>query len=241
MLKHNRNIFNPVFEVELPETYWKQLSESAPVKSELFSAPSDTDGRAFAPWGYEAPGGSGAGGSFYESSGGDDAPLPQGADQPEFPPIMPVLPLRDVVVFNYMIIPLFVGREKSVLSVDAALNTNRFLFVVAQKDDQSEDPGENELYKVGMICIILRMLKMSDGRLKVLVQGVSRGRMLSLDTYGPFLSARVEAMPEEETGALSVEQEALLRTAREESEKILTLRGFSVSEVMGVLNSVDEP
>ena len=242
MLKY-KNISGPIFELEFPAP-----KAALPAKSNIFARPSDafrgqSDSAAFTftPWGYDAPDGSSPGGTFYESSDDNDDLINRSTEQPEFPPVMPVLPLRDVVVFNYMIIPLFVGRDKSVQAVDAALNTNRFLFVVAQKDDQSEDPGENELYQVGMICIILRMLKMSDGRLKVLVQGVSRAKMLSLDTYGPFLSARVEAMPEEEAGPLSVEQEALLRTAREESEKILTLRGFSVNDVMGVLNSVDDP
>ncbi len=236
MLKH-KYTSGPIFELELPATHITRREEG------LWLAPTSAQAQdvEFAPWGYDAPDGSGSGGTFYESSNDDDLPGNLNSEQPEFPPVMPVLPLRDVVIFNYMIIPLFVGRDKSIQAVDAALNTNRFLFVVAQKDDQSEDPSENELYKVGMICIILRMLKMSDGRLKVLVQGVSRARMLSLDNYGPFLSARVEAMPEEEAGPLSVEQEALLRTAREESEKILTLRGFSVNDVMGVLNSVDDP
>ena len=242
MLKY-KNPFGPIFELEFPapktipateNDILSHFNAACPTRNSF--APS-----AFRPWGYDAPGGSSSGGTFYESSDDNDDLLNRRTEQPEFPPVMPVLPLRDVVVFNYMIIPLFVGRDKSVQAVDAALNTNRFLFVVAQKDDQSEDPGENELYQVGMICIILRMLKMSDGRLKVLVQGVSRAKMLSLDAYGPFLSARVEAMPEEDAGPLSVEQEALLRTAREESEKILTLRGFSVNDVMGVLNSVDDP
>lgn len=237
MLTHT-HLPNSVFELELPPAYAKWLEDSSLYVNTTPAIPA-----AMAPWGYDAPGSSAGsgGGTFYEPSDDDEGLPGRGAEQPEFPPVMPVLPLRDVVIFNYMIIPLFVGRDKSVQAVDAALNTNRFLFVVAQKDDQNEDPGENELYKVGMICIILRMLKMSDGRLKVLVQGVSRANLLSLDAYGPFLSARVEAMPEEDSGPLSVEQEALLRTAREESEKILTLRGFSVNDVMGVLNSVDDP
>ena len=160
---------NSVFELELPAAYAKWFEDSS---QPMHVTPPNRDG--LAPWGYDAPGSNSSSGSgtFYESPE-DDSGLPgRGAEQPEFPPVMPVLPLRDVVIFNYMIIPLFVGRDKSVQAVDAALNTNRFLLVVAQKDDQSEDPGENELYKVGMICIILRMLKMSDGRLKVLVQGV---------------------------------------------------------------------
>ena len=242
MLKY-KNPFGPIFELEFPAPKTIPATENDILSHFNAACPTQNSfaPSAFRPWGYDAPGGSSSGGTFYESSDDNDDLLNRRTEQPEFPPVMPVLPLRDVVVFNYMIIPLFVGRDKSVQAVDAALNTNRFLFVVAQKDDQSEDPGENELYQVGMICIILRMLKMSDGRLKVLVQGVSRAKMLSLDAYGPFLSARVEAMPEEDAGPLSVEQEALLRTAREESEKILTLRGFSVNDVMGVLNSVDDP
>ena len=172
--------------------------------------------------------------SDFSSALDDDA-------EPEFPPVLPVMPVRDIVVFNYMILPLFVGREKSVQAVDAALNGNRFMFIVAQRNEQNDDPQEADLYTIGTVVLILRMLKMPDGRLKVLVQGVGRGKIRNLDTSGPFLTALVDPLPEESPAELTVEQEAMMRAAREQSEKILSLRGFATADVMSVLNNVEDP
>lgn len=84
---------------------------------------------------------------------------------------MPLLPLRDVVVFNYMIVPLFVGREQSVQAVEAAATHGRHIFLCAQKDGQVDNPKADDLYPVGSVALILRLLKMPDGRIKALVQG----------------------------------------------------------------------
>ncbi len=92
----------------------------------------------------------------------------------EIPSTMPLLPLRDVVVFNYMIVPLFVGREQSVQAVEAAATHGRHIFLCAQKDGQVDNPKADDLYPVGSVALILRLLKMPDGRIKALVQGVSR-------------------------------------------------------------------
>lgn len=170
----------------------------------------------------------------------DFSSLENGVD-PEFPPLLPVMPIRDIVVFNYMILPLFVGREKSIQAVDAALNGNRFMFIVAQRDESVEDPTAEDLYTVGTVVLILRMLKMPDGRLKVLVQGVGRAKILNLDNSGPHLTALVEPLPEESRTELTIEQEAMMRAVREQSEQILALRGFATADVMNVLNNVEEP
>ncbi len=167
--------------------------------------------------------------------------VPQPLNESAIPPVMPVLPVRDVVVFNYMILPLQVGREKSMAAVEAALAGNRFLFVVAQKNEQDENPDQDGLYQVGTVTLIMRTLKMPDGRLKVLVQGVGRGKIKSMDTSGPFYLAEIEHMVETESGPVSTEQEAMLRTAREQSERILSLRGFTASDVIQVLNSINDP
>ncbi|TVM15368.1 endopeptidase La [Oceanidesulfovibrio indonesiensis] len=159
----------------------------------------------------------------------------------EIPDEMPVLPVRDIVVFNYMILPLFVGREKSVAAVDAALNSNRFITILTQRDESVDEPGPDDLYDVGTVAMIMRMLKMPDGRLKVLVQGVSRAQVKEFTSTEPHLQARVETISEPDIEDLSLEQIALMRAAKEQSEKILTLRGISPSDIMAVLNSVDEP
>ena len=159
----------------------------------------------------------------------------------EIPSTMPLLPLRDVVVFNYMIVPLFVGREQSVQAVEAAATHGRHIFLCAQKDGQVDNPKADDLYPVGSVALILRLLKMPDGRIKALVQGVSRARLVDLNESGPYLSANVELMPEPEAVAPESEQEALIRFAREQCERILSLRGIPTGDIMGVLSNVNEP
>ncbi len=98
---------------------------------------------------------------------------------PDFPNRLPVLPVRDVVLFNYTILPLFVGREASVKAVEAALNGSRYMLILTQKDEQVDRPMPDDLHEVGTVVMIMRMLKLPDGRLKLLVQGVSRARALA--------------------------------------------------------------
>jgi ATP-dependent Lon protease len=167
-----------------------------------------------------------------------------GADEKgeiEIPGEMPVLPVRDIVVFTYMVLPLFVGREKSVKAVDEALNSNRFLFILTQKDETVDDPAAGDLYDVGTVCMIMRMLKMPDGRLKILVQGLSRARVKRFVTEEPYIRAEVEVIAEHEAVAESAEEEALVRSAREQSEKIMSLRGVSSQDIGQMLTSVTEP
>ena len=170
--------------------------------------------------------------------GKDEMQEKQASDIPEE---LPVLPVRDIVVFNYMILPLFVGREKSVLAVDAALNSNRYILILTQKDESTDEPAFEDMHTLGTVGMIMRMLKMPDGRLKVLVQGVSRARVKRFITDAPFHLAEVEALEDAEIQSLTVEEEALVRACREQSEKILSLRGIPTSDIMSVLNTVNEP
>ena len=156
------------------------------------------------------------------------------------PDTLPVLPERDVVIFNYMILPLFIGREKSVQAVDAALKNGRHLLVCAQKEEGTEDPGPDDLYTVGTVVQVMRMLKMPDSRVKILVQGVSRARVRSFSQVEPFLEAHIETLPET-TPKIDPTVEALLRSVREQSEKVLSLRGLSSPDVLAVLQGVDDP
>lgn len=159
---------------------------------------------------------------------------------PEIPSALPVLAVRDVVVFNYMILPLFIGRDKSVHAVEAALESGRHLFVCTQKDESTENPDPEDLYPVGSVVNVMRMLKMPDGRIKVLVQGVTRARAERFSQTEPYLLADISTM-EEVDASVDAEVEAMLRSAREQSEKILSLRGITTTEVMTVLQSVNEP
>lgn len=175
------------------------------------------------------------------SAGGPDADLGDGPGTARpLPPLLPVLPVRDVVVFNYMILPLFISREKSVKAVEAAVRRGRHLLVVAQREEGMDDPGPADLYETGTVVQVMRMLKMPDSRIKVLVQGVSRARVAGYRRAEPYLEARVEHMPEAPAPE-SADVEALLRAVREQSEKVLALRGISSPDILGVLQNVDDP
>ncbi|MBU1003631.1 MAG: endopeptidase La [Proteobacteria bacterium] len=172
-----------------------------------------------------------------EPANGDNG----GPSPSDIPSVLPVLPVRDIVVFNYMILPLFVGREKSVAAVDAALSGNRYILILTQKDESVDDPGKDDVHEMGTVASIMRMLKMPDGRLKILVQGISRARVTEYMGEEPFHSARIEVVEEKEIKTLSPEQEAMVRAAKEQSEQIMNLRGISSPDIMSVLSSVDDP
>ena len=174
------------------------------------------------------------------STEGPGRPDSENGAEKRLPPVLPVLPVRDVVVFNYMILPLFISREKSVKAVEAALRRGRQLLVVAQREEGVEDPGPADLYQTGTVVQVMRMLKMPDGRIKVLVQGVSRARVLGYRQAEPYLEARV-AHVDEAAVTQGPDVEALLRAVREQSEKVLSLRGISSPDILGVLQSVDDP
>lgn len=172
----------------------------------------------------------------------DEIALPDGAEaKPDLPSRLPVLPVRDVVIFNYTILPLFVGREASVHAVEAALQSNRYLLILTQKDENIDKPGPEDLHAMGTVVMIMRMLKLPDGRLKLLVQGVSRARALAVLEGKPYLEAEITALPEQEQVPQSLEMEAMMRAAREQSERILSLRGMSSPDIINVLSSIDHP
>ncbi len=160
---------------------------------------------------------------------------------PAIPSVLPVLPLRDSVVFNSMIVPLFESREKAMEAVEFALNGNRYLLLCAQRDASAEEPEPDDLYNVGSVVMILRMIKMNDGQVKLLVQGLSRAQVEEFDNNGPILLARIRVLEENRGDVSDVELEAMMRSAREQSDRILHLRGLPSGEIMNVLNSVNEP
>jgi ATP-dependent Lon protease len=159
----------------------------------------------------------------------------------DFPSQMPLLAVRDIVVFNYMILPLFVARDKSIKAIEAALNNNRYIFICTQKNEQIEDPGIEDIHEVGTVGMIMRMLKMPDGRLKILVQGLSRARLDQVLQEDPYTEVVIEPIQETEVGEIGNDEEAQMRTAREQTEKIISLRGMDPTEIMTVLNSVEDP
>jgi ATP-dependent Lon protease len=162
--------------------------------------------------------------------------------QVAIPDILPVLPLKDVVLFPYVIVPLSVSREKSIAAVDAALAEQRILLLVAQRDASVEEPVASDLYTIGTAAAVMRMLKLPDGRIRLLVQGLSRVKIESILADAPALRAKVTRIPEPEAQTPPPEEvEALVRSAKESLEKTVSL-GKSISpEVMVVAAGLDEP
>ena len=112
------------------------------------------------------------------------------------PEILPLLPVRDVVIFSNMILPLIVSREGSIQAVEKALVQDRLVFLVAQKNQTQEDPGPEDLYTVGSVALILRMMKLNDGRLKILVQGISRAGTLEFLEQRPSFRVQIKTLPD---------------------------------------------
>ncbi|MDR1242686.1 MAG: endopeptidase La [Deltaproteobacteria bacterium] len=170
-----------------------------------------------------------------------DSSAPENILPKDIPAALPILPVRDVVVFNYMMLPLLVGRESSVQAVDAALNANRYMLVIAQKNEQDENPSPDNLYRIGTVVAVMRILKMPDGRIKLLVQGITRARALSINSDKPYMEAEVELLPEPDKHPRGLKVEAMLRVAREQSEKILSLRGLNNPDVGAALGNIGHP
>jgi ATP-dependent Lon protease len=157
------------------------------------------------------------------------------------PPVLPLLAVRDGVVFPNMVLPLFVGRESSVLAIEAALAQDRLLFLATQKDHAIENPEPDDIYGVGTVSLILRMLKLPDGRLKILVQGKAKAAIEKYVQERPHFQVALELLPETTIDEISPEAEALMRNAREMSEKILTLKGIASPDLLAILESIEDP
>jgi len=164
-------------------------------------------------------------------------------DEPvKIPEVLPVLPLRDIVIFPFMIVPLYVSRERSIKAVDAALADNRMILLAAQKEQEKEDPAPDDVYKVGTVALIMRMLKLPDGRIRVLVQGVGRARIVSFEDGHSHLQARIEAVTEPDvTDKESLETEALMRNVKGALEKSANLGKPISPEVIVIATNMDEP
>src|SRR5207237_1354362 len=121
--------------------------------------------------------------------------------QLQIPDELSLLPLRDIVIYPFMIVPLFVSRERSIRAVDEALGEHRMILLACQKDLDKEEPQQDDLYKVGTVAVIMRMLKLPDGRIRILVQGISRAQVETADVSGESLHARVQPMQEINTQA----------------------------------------
>jgi ATP-dependent Lon protease len=152
---------------------------------------------------------------------------------------LPLLPLRDVVVYPHMVIPLFVGREKSIEALEAAMTGDKQILLLAQRNPADDDPGEDALYNVGTVATVLQLLKLPDGTVKVLVEGEQRGsveRFIEVDGH-----CRAEVALIDEVDAPDRESEVFVRSLLAQFEQYVQLGKKVPAEVLSSLNSIDEP
>ncbi|MDX1412488.1 MAG: LON peptidase substrate-binding domain-containing protein, partial [Nitrospirales bacterium] len=158
------------------------------------------------------------------------------------PAELPLLPVRDIVVFPYMVLPLFVGRDVSIKAIETALASNRLIFLFAQKDLEMELPNPNDLYHLGTIGVIMRMLKLPDERIKILVQGLAKGKIHHFIQSSPHYSVQVEKISEPSSASVPpLEKEAIIRTTREALEKLVGSGKVLMPDVLTVVENLDEP
>jgi len=159
----------------------------------------------------------------------------------DIPTTLPLMPARDVVIFTDMLLPLFVGREKSVRAVEEAVSKSRYLLVATQIEAGIENPKEDQIYTVGTVCKILRMLKLPDGRVKALVQGIAKAKIKRYVRKRSLFRVSIDILDERILDKPDLETQALMRNIREHSEKILALRGELTGDVSAILDSIDDP
>ncbi len=163
-----------------------------------------------------------------------------GDTQLQIPTELPILPLRDIVIYPFMIVPLFVSRDRSIRAVDEALNQNRMIMLVSQKDVDKEDPTQEDLYKVGTVAVIMRMLKLPDGRIRILIQGLSRAQVEDVTPGSDFARATLLPIPEPLTPNSSLEVEALTRNVRASMERAATLGKNISPEVLAIISNLED-
>jgi ATP-dependent Lon protease len=159
----------------------------------------------------------------------------------EVPDQLPLLPVRDIVVFPYMVLPLFVGREMSIKAIEAALAGNRMIFLATQKALDVENPTPDDIHAIGTVGIIMRMLKLPDERIKILVQGIAKAKVTNYIQSDPYYSVRIDKMPDTKITASTLESEAVMRTVKEQIERIVSLGKVLIPDVMVVIENLEEP
>jgi ATP-dependent Lon protease len=154
---------------------------------------------------------------------------------------LPLLPVRDIVIFPYMVLPLFVGRDLSIKAIEAALSSDRLLFLTTQKNQETDQPASADLHRTGTVGVIMRMLKLPDERIKILVQGLTKARIQDFTQSNPYFSVHIETITEKSVKVPSLEHEAIIRSAREGLEKLLGLGKVIMPDVLTVIENLDDP
>src|SRR5262252_2529726 len=161
------------------------------------------------------------------------------------PPLAPgetrvcaVLPLRDIVVFPHMIVPLFVGRKKSILALEEAMRSDTFILLATQKNASDEDPGTEAIYEVGTLASVLQLLKLPDGTVKLLVEGAQRAKVVKYTDRNEYYEAEADALGD--TMGERVEAKALARSVTNEFENYVKLNKRVPPEVVGVVRRIED-
>ena len=152
--------------------------------------------------------------------------------------VYPVLPLRDIVVFPHMIVPLFVGREKSVRALEDVMKDDKQILLIAQRNAADDDPSSDDIYEVGTISTVLQLLKLPDGTVKVLVEGVARARVIRFSENDEFFEVYADIMPEKESEEAEIE--ALSRSVVSQFEQYLKLNKKVPPEALVSVNQIEE-
>ncbi|MDA8158374.1 MAG: endopeptidase La [Deltaproteobacteria bacterium] len=159
----------------------------------------------------------------------------------QLPEVIPLLPIRDLVLFPFMIIPLFVGREASIKAVDEALSKDRLILLSAQKDIIVEEPSQNDIYDVGVVAMIMKMLKLPDGRVKILVQGLLKAKIETFVQIKPFYLVKVSKIKDENVAEITPAVDALMRNVKEQLEKYVSLGRLPSQDILIILENITNP
>lgn len=161
----------------------------------------------------------------------------------DIPTTLPLLPVRDIVVFPFMVLPLFVGRDSSIQAVNEALAGDRMMFLLAQKDSSIENPAPDELYKTGTVAMVIRMLKLPDGRVKILVQGLSKATVKVFNQREPFYNVDIEKIEEvdEKVSPEDVKGEAMMLNVRKQLEAMINLGKQVAPDILVIAENLNEP
>jgi len=163
-------------------------------------------------------------------------------EQIEIPETLPMLPVRDIVVFPYMIIPLFVGRDSSIKSVEESLaRSDRLILLSSQKDISDEHPSPEGIYKTGTVSMIMRMRKLPDGRIKILTQGLCKANIKEFTQTQPYFEVKIDKIPETAFEKEISEVEALMRNVREQLEKVISFGRALSPDILMVLDDITDP
>ncbi len=159
----------------------------------------------------------------------------------DVPDLLPLMAIRDMVLFPAMVVPLFVGRPKSLKAIEEAEKREKLIILVTQKNSRLENPQEKDLYRIGTLGLILKVINLSENRKKVIVQVITRVEIKEYVKRDPFFEVQIEPCKETEPEVLTPDMEALMRSVKENLEKLLSLKGFLNPEISHVIQSMEEP